>query len=599
MNLPESSGVINTMISHLFIVAVFLLSAAQATAQCNGSASMFGAYDDQQLVQILLSGNGEVVGTTLTSSMSSAQGRLYTKGNDVTINHMENRIHLLPGINSIKILDLETKDDQWSSVDVANCQPVGVAQHGPEIVGYCELNTTRSSLCVQYFRLYQRNGEWTDASRSGLCSYSLSTTTITNSVISQYLSQYGFSTKLYFAEEGTNRLHEIDLGQQETAYYDVPDHQGNVMKISRIVSMVAIDGTFAGLRLELVADNSPGVVYHRTFSSIEQHFLGDFYLTETIAFDSYDFSYLVSFSANHKTMNVMLKNGLEVVQHTLTSTLDNPIQCENIAGSLTHYLMCLAGNGLSPVLINVLNGTSNVIPIENSPIISIGALNENTVYFLNTQQVLSFYMLDNLTALHVGDYTIRHNTSLRIFNFNSSLSCVDQQSTSNNNESSITSTVVYIIVFLCCVFTGAIITTILVTGRHVWLEKLKKKSLEFKAYVKPTQLITTSSTSTISEGPESVHSLEEYNDVERRASADDVPETPPEEATNNTGGIMANRPFSVPELQFPPARIGNQQPSTPNSSEFVEADSMVSAKSCTSINQDHTDIPRIPPEGKQ
>jgi len=580
-----------SQVSHLFVVC--LLSAAQAAPKCNGTASMFCAYDDQQLVQLVLNEIDEVTGTTIASSTSSVKGGLYTKENNVTVNDMDSRIHLFPGINSVKILDLEGKD-KWSSVDVTNCQPVGVARYGPDIVGYCELNTSRSPLCVQYFRLYQRNGKWIDASRPGLCSYSLSTTNITNSVILQYLSQYGFAIKLYFAEEGTNQLHEISLGQQETAYYDVPDHQGNVMKISRIVPTVANDGMFAGLRLELVTNNSPGVVFHKTFSSIDQSFLNDFYQTETIAFDSYDFSYLVSFSANQQTMNIMLKNGSGVLQHTLASMLDEPIQCENIAGPLTHYLICLAGNGQSPILINVLNGTSHIIPIGNSPIISLGALNDNTVYFLDTQQVLSFYVLNNSTVLHVGDYTIRHGTSLRIFNFNSSLSCVNQQSTGNTNDSSSTkSTIVYVIIFLSCVITAAVITAILVTSRHAWLEKLRKKRLEFK--VKPTYLIPTSSNSTISESPEVVHTPEEGNHDNQRATGDDIPETPPEEETTRTNGIMARPPFNIPELRISPR---NQQP-TPNSSEFVEADSMISAKSCTSINRDPlTEVARTPPEGK-
>ena len=592
----------------LFIIAALCCQATvsqgrTASPHCNGTANLYGAYDDQQIVQLTVNGtNNEVTGATIISSTSSGQGGLYTKGNGVTVNHVENRFHFFSGITSVKILDVETKE--WISVDVANCQPVGVAQHGPDIIGYCKLNTTRLPLCVQYFRLYQRNGKWTYTSRPGLCSYSLSTTSITNSVILQYISQYGFATKLYFAEEGTNRLHEIDLGQQETAYYDVPDHQGNVMKISRIVPTVANsnDGNFVGLRLELVTDNSPGVVYHKEFSSIDRHFLRKFVQTESIAFDSYDLSYLVSFSMNHKTMNIMFKNGSGILQYTLATTLDNTIQCENMAEPFIHHLICLAGNGFSPILINVLNGTSHVIPIKDSPIVDLGALNRNTVYFLNAQQVLSFYVLDNSTALRVGDYTIRHSTSLRLFNFNSSLSCINHQSTDNSNSSSGTNNVVYIIIFLpmACVITGAIIITILVMGRHACLVELKKKSSEINVSVKSLQLINAPSTSTISESPETVHTPKQDNHDVERAPGNDIciPETPPVQATTNTGGIMAHRPFNIPELEFPPARIGNQQP-TPNS-EFVEAPTMTSAKSCTSINRDPlTDVPRVPPEGKQ
>lgn len=568
------------MAPHLFIIAVCLVS-AWATPHCNGTASMYGAYDDKQLVQLLVKvvdNEFEVTGSTVSSSMSSAKGRLCEKESGVSVNHVANPVQVFAGTNSVELLDVGNR--VWRSVEVESCQPEGVAQHGPDIVGYCKLDTTRSPPCVQYFKLYQQNGVWRETSS---CSRPLSIYNLTNSVVLRYWSQYGLEIKLYFAEERSNRLHELDLVNQGTMYYDVPDHQGSVMKISRIVPMVASDETFAGLRLELYTDNFPHVVYHKIFSSIEQHFLVNFFWqTETIAFDLYDLRLLVSFSTNLKTMNVMPKNGSEILQYTLPSTLDDPIQCKNMAGPLTHCLICLAGNGLTPILINVLLGTSKAIPIGESPVINFGVLYENLIYLLDTQQVLSLYILDNLTAVHIGDHTIRHGTSLRLFNINSSLSCFDHQSTGSGNSSS--SNTIMFVIFLLCIITGIIITAVLVIGILACRAKLKnkKKNFTIKTFVKSSSTNTSSSNSIIPESSETVHMPAEEGNNDEERGTDGIPENQPEEATPNTGGIFARPPFEpIVQLDYPPHRIGIRQP-TPNQSGFVEASSTVSAVSCSS-----------------
>jgi len=105
------------------------------------------------------------------------------------------------------MFDMDTR--QWSDTDTY-CKPVGVANVGYNIVGFCDVISNLTP-CVPYFKVQQtRDGQWTDVSSGGLCSYSLSTTNLTNPVILSYPSQYGYLAILYIAERETGVLHEID-----------------------------------------------------------------------------------------------------------------------------------------------------------------------------------------------------------------------------------------------------------------------------------------------------------------------------------------------------------------------------------------------------
>ena len=120
--------------------------------------------------------------------------------------------------------------------------------------------------------------------------------------------------KLYFAERGTNILHEIDLGQQEHCCYYVPDNGEHELKIRHLVSAIANDGSFTGLRLESSTDSSIDI-FNVMFSSTTQSFHQKVIPSETIAFNSDN---LVTFSDNLKTMILISKNGT-VRSHSIDS----------------------------------------------------------------------------------------------------------------------------------------------------------------------------------------------------------------------------------------------------------------------------------------
>jgi len=256
----------------------------------------------------------------------------------------------------------------------------------------------------------QDDGSWVDVSVSGLCSYSLSTINLTNSVILEYESQYGYAVKAYFAEQGTNRLHEIDLGEQESNYYNVPNYGEHELKITRLVSAVAFDGSFTGLRLESSTGNSDDV-YHKWFSSIAQTFCSKIIpSTETIAFNSQNLKYLVTFSANHKAMIVISEDGT-TRQYKLDSSLRDPIQYQNIIGPVDHYLVCLAKES-GPILINVKAGTSRTI-MTGSNVTNIGRLTDDTVYLLTNGQEMIIVPIS--TPHRLVNLTI-HNDDIRVIN---------------------------------------------------------------------------------------------------------------------------------------------------------------------------------------
>ena len=349
--------------------------------------------------------------------------------NGITVSINNRTLLLFPmGRRGLQVLYLyDTISKTWDTIHV-HCLPQGVALRDRELVGFCVVNT--SIWCVPYSRPYfkltlQDDGSWADDSGSGLCSCKLSTTNLTNSVILQYGSQYGHAVKLYFAEEGTNRLHEIDLGEQESNSFDVPDYGQHELKVSRLVSAVANDGSYTGLRLESSTDSSNNV-YHVLFSSTAQSFSQKVIQTETIAFNSPNLKYLVTFTANHKKMIVIPEDGAKR-QQPLDSSLRDPIRCENIAGPVAHYLVCLAANS-GPILINVKGGTSQTISI-GSNVTNIGKLTNNTLYMLTNGQEM--VILPVSTPHHLVNLTI-NNDNLRVMN---SIECDHNNNIRNDDDS--------------------------------------------------------------------------------------------------------------------------------------------------------------------
>ena len=418
-------------IACLALVGVILATTC-ANPQCDGTASVTVVYEDTQIRRVVWNGVNQVssfaVGTPFTATRLSLEtDKESYAGENGIAGYPANNFWFPAGTrgpNSLYMFGTDTL--QWSDIDVY-CKPVGVHAFGYDIVGFCEVNSSPTP-CLPYFKVQLRGGQWTDISGRGLCSYSLASTNLTNPVILSYPSQYGYSVELYVAEQETGILHVLDLSNPQSECYNIPRVGDHALKIIRIVPAVAKDGSFAGIRIELSVESS-GSVHHVLFSS--GRFTQTSIQTETIVYDSYNLNYFVSFAANLRTMIVSFRNGTR--QYTLPVTLDDPVRCENLVGPNSHYLVCLADNGLIPLLINIANGTSQTIPIRDSPVTKLGTLNENMFYLVNSHQKLSLYVVNSSSIVHIGTYTVRSNSNFKLMDFTSNISCsVDVANESNN-----------------------------------------------------------------------------------------------------------------------------------------------------------------------
>jgi len=429
-------GFIKSFFIVLSVILVLCFHSIDAkNEKCHGTAEVDAVYDHKpfpsRFVRLVILATVEELSTsdysvTVSASTASSAAELQPSRND------EHGVILFYGLNTVERLNFgnEVEEPIWKSIEI-RCQPAGVVHRSPyEIVGYCKLNTTQVPPCVQYFRLkLSRDGEWTDDTSAGLCSYALSTTNLTNSVIVQFDGPYGYVQILYFGERRTNKFHELKMGAQEVNRYTVPDYHGLVMMIDRIV--LVSNGTFNGVRIEATSDNTPTVIYHRFFSSSEQRFVGPITITSTAAFDSNDLNYIVSFTSNYDKI-VISENDIST-QYKLVSIIDDPIQCHNMAGPDHHYIVCLTGDGFSLIMINVTSGTSQIILHSDSLIYNFGLLDEMSFYLLNMQQELSFYQIGKSSALHVGSYTIPPDANFRLIGYkHGNLTCSDHTQDINN-----------------------------------------------------------------------------------------------------------------------------------------------------------------------
>ena len=429
-------------VSARFLFFLSIVSKILTTLQYSGSANFDVVFDDTQIKHVALNGVGQVSSFTVGMPFTTAPtklpietgGKSYYAGENGIANYRVGKL-LFPagrrGVNSLFMFDMNT--GQWSDIEVY-CKPIGVAfWYIGEIVGFCEVSYNSPTPCVPYFKLQRRSGQWMDISGRGLCSYPLSTTNLTNPVILSYASQYGYSVKLYVAERETDVLHEIDLGKQESERYNISSLGDHELKIDHIAPAVAKDGSFTGIRIETLADSSNSI-YHILFSSTTQQFSQTDVQTETIAFDSYYLNYLVSFTANLRTMIVSYRNGT-TRQYPLAITLDDPVQCENMVGPDSHHLVCLTENGLSPQMINTADGTNTTILVSDSPVANLGVLNENTFYLLNTHQELSLHTIANSSSVHIGTYTVRSNNNFTLMGFTSNITFNINHVTANESNS--------------------------------------------------------------------------------------------------------------------------------------------------------------------
>lgn len=414
---------------------------------CNGSVDFSILYNDGRIVVVRMDGTYAIRDTERNTPPTELQRLLFSKAesfageNGITIRNNKQHIQLVPGGRSgaYAVYLFDYKTGVWSNVGVY-CQPLGLVyrRESDEIVGFCAVNTTYGPItCVPYFKLRIRNNRWMDVSSDGSCSQPLSTANITNPVILQADSDYGVDeTRLYFAERGTNRLHEIILSQGESHYYELD----MVYKIDHLIPVK--NASFYGLRVVCRLGNSLSL-YQRWFlwqldSSQQQQtgFVGEFVvteITESNAFDSYNLSYLVSFNSNRKAV-IIKEDGHSKYYYTLPYALDEPIQCQNLVGPVTHHLICLARNGLSVLLINITNNAT-VIPVNKSrEVIEIERLTENVFYLLDDQRELSVYLITS-TVMCLGTYTVRPDTNFTIMSASSDISCSITENVNFDNSS--------------------------------------------------------------------------------------------------------------------------------------------------------------------
>ena len=475
----------------MLIVVAFTLAAISAalsasTHTCNGTVDFSIIYEDGQIRNISVDGvSGTTDNETVTPNPDALQrfrftGRESFAGeNGIEINNERRHVQLIPGgragLYAVHLLDYATK--VWNTIDVY-CQPLGLAYRpeSDEIVGFCRVNTTYHDgtiTCVPYFILRIQNDKWVDGSQSGSCSQRLSTVNITNPVILQVADSDDEvdAVRLYFGERGTNRLHEVSLSGGESNLYNADA----MLKIDHLVQ-----ASNTSLRVICRVENS-SEFYQKLFlwqtDSIQQQqtgFVSGFVQTESTAFDSYNLDYLVTFNANRNTVIIKEDGGSNRFQ--LSHALDDPIQCQNLVGPATHYLICPAENGSLLLLLNITSNsvTNQTIPVDESKrIIKIGRLAENQFYLLNDRQEISVYLIA-ATVTCVGTYTVRPNTDFIITAASGNINCtvmedVDPHSDSDKSRSA---TVVAIVV---SVIVAAVIIIILAVVFIVVIVKLQIK----------------------------------------------------------------------------------------------------------------------------
>ena len=200
----------------------------------------------------------------------------------------------------------------------------------------------------------------------------------------------------------------------------------------------------------MVYSGGNGTGYSHQYFLPALGFIGPTFHTDFVAFYSYDLSYLVTF-ANHNTLRI-LRQGGKSKQYTLSVTLDDPNQCQNMAGQSGHYLICLAASGFCSVIISITatttteHVTSKTIPMGNSKIVRMEIIPPNTVYFLTEERVVSFYVVNSEVA-YLGHHVVRDGIDFIVNNAISGLVC----EVPNPERSD------YTILIVCCTVFGSLL----------------------------------------------------------------------------------------------------------------------------------------------
>ena len=106
----------------------------------------------------------------------------------------------------------------------------------------------------------------------------------------------------------------------------------------------------------------------------------------------------------------------------------------------SHHLVCLNENELSPTIINTVDGTNQTVPVDDSPVANLQALNEDSFYVLNSHQELSLHMITNSSNVHIGTYTVRRDSNFRLMGFTSNITCYVTTSNGTNMTTEVSNT---------------------------------------------------------------------------------------------------------------------------------------------------------------
>ena len=425
------SNLFTVILGSTFLVSCSVLSIGSSNQEytCNGTVSGTLVYGDGEVTRVDFNGRDPVSSTIIAQFRFSNLATLtdqerYAGESGITVEDDGHNILLFPGgYSGQQVVHLFNYTSKSTSAINVYCQPVSLVYRPDQrlVVGHCTINTT--IMRVPYFALGVRNGKWMDISPTGLYSNQLDTINLTNAIILQYENDYdAFVTMLYFADSST--LHEIDLGNLRVDTYPLPN--GN--QIYRLIP--AANSSFPVLRVIFYNGNNLGYSHHY-FSSSESRYINLIFHTDFVAYDSFDLSYLVTF-VNHYTLTIIRRDKISK-QFSLNITLDDPIQCENmVMGANVHYLICLAGGGLHPVIINIIEPvTSKVIPVFNSQIAQIRMLTKDTFYLLTAEQEMLFYVV-NSAVIYLGRYALRRGIGYVITSTTSDIICSNATGKPNN-----------------------------------------------------------------------------------------------------------------------------------------------------------------------
>lgn len=425
----------------MVVVCLLITTTTTEALKCSGLIDI-SIVDENAKVHIQVEGidlvTANPVGTPSSAKLPLPTREDYAGQNYVTVD--EHHIQLFPagklGLNRLYSFNLTTKT--WDSINVS-CPPLGVAYvpSRDAISGFCAVNT--SVPCVPYFTLALQGGKWTEMQTTpfGYYCIMLSSINLTDPIILQnYNSEYEANVvMLYFAERGTNKLYEVNLHeyQADSGVCYLPRYRSHSLEIEHLVPAIAGNGSFHGLRIESLIDDFSGIYQTLAYSNGEELIFSDKTInTASVAFNSYNLDYLVTF-ANNQTIVIISQEGT-AKQFPLNSALDDPIHCQNMAiGPSTHYLICLAGKGAA-LLISINDNvvTSQIIPSGKSSIVSMGWLTNHTFYLLNKQLEMMFFLFDSGPLL-LGDYVVS-STNIRVVGSNGTITCSDVMATAKQND---------------------------------------------------------------------------------------------------------------------------------------------------------------------